>query len=254
MPEKEQQKLGFLEGRPGESLFYRAMLDLPRHNELPELFQKVEGMDDERLLAIVTGLLVENRLDHQLAFFLPRYSVFEKVTEFGFSMKIRLLQALNFIPPLIPAAADCIRKIRNEFAHQLSKTHLSEIDPKILQGMQSIEQSAYAGVNVIGPPRQSKKTLREVFSSVAAYCLFGLDRYAVNLRILREHISQCGFIEALGAEAYRRSMAWLEQVQSGQPIRVERQGDKIIEHFAGGVAHVRDARPEDPPISTPGSA
>jgi hypothetical protein len=249
MSDSEQRQRYLLEGRPGESLFCRPILDLPRHNELPELFQKVEGMDDERLLAIVTALIVENRLDHMLPLFLPRYSVFKDVQEFNFAMKIRLLQALDFIPPLIPTAAHCIRAVRNEFAHDLSRTQLSEIKPRILQRLRAAEKSAYMGVTVTGPFKQGG-TPREVFRNVATYCIFGLDHYAANLRILREYISQPGFVDALSAEAHRKSMTWLQQVQqqmqSGTPLRVEQQGDKIIEHFAGGVARVHDAQEGDP--------
>ncbi len=255
MLDSERQRHGLIEGLPGESLFCHAMMDWTRYNELPELFRKVEGMNDERLLAIVTALIVENRLDHMLPFFLPRYSKLKGMAEFTFSMKIRLLQALNFIPPLIPAAAHCIREIRNEFAHQLSKTQLSEIDPKVLSKLNGIYQSAYAGVSFVGgdPVRPEDKTLKETFRRVTFFCVVGLNSYAVNLRILREHISKPGLVEALGEEAVRKSMEWYQQMQSGTPIRVEQQGDKIIEHFESGFALVRGAIPDGLPVPPPAS-
>lgn len=63
MSEASLPRRALTEGMPGESLFWSGMLDLSTYeNELPELFRKVKGMSDHRLLAIVTALIVEDRV------------------------------------------------------------------------------------------------------------------------------------------------------------------------------------------------
>ncbi|MEH1844422.1 MAG: DUF4145 domain-containing protein [Nostoc sp.] len=138
MTENNEEVGGLCDGKFGDSLFRKPFTHLLRKNELPELFKKVEGMNDHRLLAIITALLIETRLDNLLGLFLPRYSKLLNASNFTFSMKINLLEALNFVPPSITTAAHCLRKIRNEFAHDLSKVDFSSIEEPLKRSLRSL--------------------------------------------------------------------------------------------------------------------
>src|SRR5438046_1164518 len=135
MPDQEQARRGIFEGRPGESLFTKPFIRYVFENELPALFQKVEGMHDHRLLSIVTALIIENRVDKLLSAFLPRYGRLLAAREYSFSMKINTLEALAFIPPLLTAVAHCLRKVRNEFAHHLDREDFSAIPKGVITQM-----------------------------------------------------------------------------------------------------------------------
>src|ERR1700687_1436110 len=87
--------MGLFSGKKGETIFSEPLLTFFRHNPLPELFQQTEGLKDDRLLAIVTALIVEDRIDAVLGSFLPRYVRLTEKTEFTFSMKIALVEALG---------------------------------------------------------------------------------------------------------------------------------------------------------------
>jgi Domain of unknown function (DUF4145) len=209
MAEPESQQRGLIEGKPGESLFWRGMLVIPRANELPGLFNRVMGLNDHRLLAIVTALLVENRVDRILSAFMPRYSKLEDADDYSFSTKISVLEALNFIPPLITRAAHCLRVIRNEFAHHLEKTRFSELDEKFLNRLKGIQVAAYGGTD---PPGQGENHLSEIFQAVSTFCIVGLNHYTLHVTVLREHISQPSFIESLHEAAKTKSMEWIRKV------------------------------------------
>lgn len=203
------KRTALTEGKPGESLFWMGMFDLTsRENELPELFRKVKGMSDHRLLAIVTALIVEDRLDKILSSFLPRYSVFEK-TDFTFSMKIRLLEALNFIPPLITAAAHCLREIRNEFAHHLEFTKFSELGSKVQTKLRVQRATAYEGME---KPDRPEGELHEAFHELSFFCIACLDSYTVNVRLLREHLDHPSFVKRLHDECRLRTRNVIDEV------------------------------------------
>ncbi|WP_143393977.1 hypothetical protein [Fimbriiglobus ruber] len=211
MPE-EKNKHGLIEGPPGESLFHQPMSDYFRHNELPELFKKIEGMNDDRLLSIVTALIIEERLDKMLALFFPRYAVYNDVPEFSFSMKIRLLEATNFVPHLITAAAHCIRVIRNEFAHNLLKASFEEINPKIQSRLRGIVHAAYA---VLEQPTIDSETevlpLGVAYRRLSFFCIVGINSYAVNLRVLHDHIRDPNLINKLHHETLMENLTLAKQ-------------------------------------------
>src|SRR5260370_23667300 len=96
---------GLFSGHKGESLFTEPFLIYFRHNPLPELLLKIQGMHDDRLLGIIGALIVEERLDALLKSFLPRYRRLQEADEFTFAIRISLAEALGLIPPEILRAA-----------------------------------------------------------------------------------------------------------------------------------------------------
>ena len=137
--------MNIFDGPRGESLFDRPLIGFFRHNPLPELFRKVERLDDDRFLAVLSALAVERQLDRCLDAFLPAY---ERLTEvegvFGFSMKVRLLKAFNFVPHLVLSATDLIREVRNKFAHDLDVASFDDLPEKLQNRLRNVRASIYA--------------------------------------------------------------------------------------------------------------
>jgi len=181
---------GFFDGVHGQSLFHRPFIDLFRKNELPELFQKVRGLNDDRLLAIVTALLVEDLIDKIHSSFFPKYKTLLEATDFTFSMKINLLIALNFIPNPITNSAHLIRNIRNEFAHNLELTELKQLSNKILNKLLVLRNELYKD-------KIEDNQLAEAFKNISFYCIVGLDFYTPNITLLRSEFSSPPFIHRL---------------------------------------------------------
>ncbi len=215
-----EKRQGICMGVPGAAVFHKPFFTL-RQNELPELFKKVEGLNDHRLLAIVTALIVENRIDKLLETFCPRYNRLSEQREFGFSLKIRMLESLSLIPQTITDACHIVREIRNDFAHQLEKTTLADIAPKALAHLESFYRDV--GSSDI-PELEDIHFNRFKFASfVAIVCL---DAYCVNLGKLRTKISNQDFIASLGIEVNEEREKMMQESRSNGPIFVRKNGQK----------------------------
>ena len=105
MNTREPQRRALADGVPGESLFFHPFLVYFPQSDVPDLFKKAEGVSDDRLLAVVTALIVENRIEKCLRAFMPK---FEKLSNSKFWLKVRLLEALNFVPQLVIEEADLL--------------------------------------------------------------------------------------------------------------------------------------------------
>ncbi|MFN6565391.1 MAG: DUF4145 domain-containing protein [Nostoc sp. ChiSLP01] len=235
MTENNQEVRGLFDGKSGDSLFIKPFHKFFRENELPELFKKVEGMNDHRLLAIITALLIENRVDKVLSLFLPRYSKLLKASDFTFSMKINLLEALNFIPPSITTSAHCLRKIRNEFAHNLSKVDFSSINEQLKRSLRSLCEDAYRGFE---KPVPGEKPLFDAFKQLSFFCIAGLEIYTVNIKVLRDEISKEDFINNLDQLINDMNHTIIDHIMSQSPANTEIQGNLLIERHERGVVKI----------------
>lgn len=215
------------EGELGESLFNKPFILIGSKNELPLLLKKVEGMNDDRLLAIVTALLIEDRLDKLLSLFLPKYSKLLEASDFSFSMKINLLEALNFVPLCITTSAHCIRKIRNEFAHNLNKVNFSSIDDKFTRPLYSLCRTAYRKY----PDRQTCDSLLDAFKKLSLFCIWELDKYTINIIVLRREISKEDFINYLAQIVDHANIATTDYVFSQPPKNVEIQSGGVLKSY-----------------------
>ena len=229
--------MGLFSGKKGETIFSEPLLTFFRHNPLPELFQQTEGLKDDRLLAIVTALIVEDRIDAVLGSFLPRYVRLTEKTEFTFSMKIALVEALGQIPPNILAAASVIRKIRNEFAHHLEIKAFTELKITLVSDLRNHRAAVYGVFGETG--QKPKPSLLEEYKALAFFCIAGLDAYRENLAYLRAKIEDPDFIDSLVKKSEAENRAELDAILAQEPISVEVQDGNTIERYARGVVNIR---------------
>ena len=115
-----------MEGEKGKSLFYRNLVDAVDQEKfddiqkkLDDYFEKYETISDDRALAIIGALSIENELDNFLATWIKDYKRLASNKDLTFSFKVELAISLKLIPIRILNAVEPIRKIRNIFAHHL---------------------------------------------------------------------------------------------------------------------------------------
>jgi hypothetical protein len=87
---------------------------------------------DERLVALISELLIENAIEKYLSAFSTGYNELMDKKDFTFSLKIATAKALRLSPPQIFYCADVIRKVRNEFAHNIEVKRFCNLKPELL--------------------------------------------------------------------------------------------------------------------------
>jgi hypothetical protein len=228
--------MNIFDGPLGESLFEKPVLRLFRHNPLPEFFAKAEKIDDDRFVAVVTALIVEDRLDACLGSFLPRYSILLKTQDFTLANKIRLMQALDFVPRLLLSASDLIRSIRNEFAHNLEQETFAALSQALQKKLVSLRAEIYSRFGK--EERQPKDSLRAEFKALAFFAIAGLDTYCENLAILRQQIANRDFIEGLYSLVAAENKTSVQAVLASKPTSVEIRDGLKVERYEQGVVNV----------------
>ncbi|BAC92125.1 DUF4145 domain-containing protein [Gloeobacter violaceus] len=226
----------YFDGLPEESLFDKPFNDTEYilSQDLPELYKKLQGLQDHRLLAIVTALVVEDRIDKILEAFLPKYSKL-KENDFAFSAKVNLLESLNFVPPRLTTAAHCLRKIRNEFAHNLSKVSFLDLDLRLVRSMvhqaNEIERDFSPQITNLNDGEE----LVKAFNIIYDYCVAGINAYTGNVKILRQEIAKREFIEHLSNTIRKQGEDILAAIKSKGPISVTQEGEVLTHRYENGV-------------------
>ncbi|MCK5380643.1 MAG: hypothetical protein KAJ81_04175 [Candidatus Latescibacteria bacterium] len=142
---EEQKESGVsvnIDGPTGDSVFSKGLACSIDPSFMDNALKKVQELDgyiarweDDRLFAIGGALLVENDIDEIAAAIMPKYKDLRDKSDFTFAMKIEVVRALRLLPSRILNSADCIRKIRNEFAHDLSVDTFEKLKPEFLQSL-----------------------------------------------------------------------------------------------------------------------
>ncbi len=190
-------------GAPGESAFTKPFLVLPAitnwNAELPEFFRRLSESADDRSYVVLAALVLEYHYDEALKILMPGYDEISTSSGYTFSLKIETLSALKLVPPLIPRSAHCVRKIRNEFAHNLTIDRLDAVRADLLERARSLYDEMYA------PYKDSHngKTLRQVFEKLVNGAIIGLKLYTPNLNALRQRIDAPAFMDALQRDTER---------------------------------------------------
>lgn len=193
---------GIAEGPAGESVFHTPLMpSIERLIEIPNLLSKARGLHDHRLIALVSALIVEERMDKLLSAFMPRYNVFEDISDFGFSMKIRTLEALNLIPKHITEACHIVRLTRNDFAHNLERTKFSHCDKKILNKTAELLRRVMPQLYI---PAGDDEAMQKNFDHVALIAIACTEVYVQNLETLRSKLADQSFIKAMHTEAKQK--------------------------------------------------
>jgi hypothetical protein len=182
----------------GKRLFEQPHIDVLKGNQLPDLFQKIKDSGDERSRTILVNLILEHLADILLGHLIKNYEDFVKDTKPSFYLKLSLLKAFDLIPEQVLASIDCLREIRNRFAHRLEITKFSDLDDKIIQKInQTVKGATFDS-------EEEKETLEQKISRLEFHAFVGLDGYEPNLRLLADKVNGKEFREHLDSEYKKR--------------------------------------------------
>lgn len=194
------------EGEPGETIFYTPVHDIAANLEdrfspdgLLSTLSRMQNYKDERSKVLLAALASEFVLDKVLEALLPQYrKVFDDDRDMTFSMKIKLLKASAVVPLHLTEAADCIRAVRNKFAHKLTIEKLDDLPKDIKNKMLKF----YARRGIV--PKEKSTDLPHVFDAITHIATESLSAYLPLVRDLNEAIRQPKFEEKIRKNAERR--------------------------------------------------
>lgn len=180
--------------KSGKKLFNDPHIDILSENKLPDLFQKVKSSGDDRSRSILMNLILEHLTDILLTHLIKNYRKFVKTNKPSFYLKLSLLKSFELLPDQVFASIDCLREIRNKFAHRLEIVNFSDIDEKIQSKIdQTVRLASFE-------KEEMPQTLEKKISRIEFHAVVGLYAYEPNLKLLSDHINSPDFKEQLDKE------------------------------------------------------
>lgn len=150
--------------------------------EIDAVFARLESADD-RAVAVVGSLVVENAVDQLVGAHVPGYKKLAAHQDYSLSMRIELARALRLCPARLLGAADTVRRIRNDFAHRLELARLADCKPEHLA-------SARGHLQQIQLTMVEGKTDREVFRNLVSMVYLSLRGYAFHVERLNQYVRE----------------------------------------------------------------
>ena len=182
-----------ISGKKGESLFYNAdvfgdliVMDdnfIPLSKKLTKYMNLVYRAKEERLLAIICAMSIEEALDSLLSAYIPDYRRILDNMDFTLSMKIEITNSLRLILKHIMNAADLVRAIRNEFAHDLSVDSFDSLDEKKFKSKLKARFKEFYPEEDI-----SNMALSELFVQIVQSVVSALGIYECYSKVAKEYI------------------------------------------------------------------
>lgn len=185
--------------KSGKKSFSEPHIDLLKGNKLPDLFQKIKSSGDDRSRIILCTLVIESQIDTLLGYLIKNYNLFLE-TNPSFHIKMVLLNSFDLIPDQIFKSVDCLKKIRNEFAHNLNIDSFKDLDKKIISRInQTIQHTAYEN------EKHDYNHFEKKISGIEFHAIVGLEIYEPNLRLFSDQINRKEFKDTLDAE-YKKKL------------------------------------------------
>jgi hypothetical protein len=123
--------------------------------------------------------------------------------DFTFSLKVEVLRSLKLIPAHILHAADLIRKVRNEFAHDFKVETFADCNKSHVQVLHQLAAETFGDKD---PPRSP----RDAFRDVTFLALAGFQSYRANFRKFRQKLDDRSLIEQWKKESVMEFVAIAE--------------------------------------------
>ena len=186
-----------IEGPLGESRFRRLLTWLfPSHriaefqNELDEYWAHYKNLADERAVVLVGALCVEDCLDRMINAFFPASKILRENRDFTFSPKIDIIEACKIIPSRILHHCDLVRKLRNDFAHDLKLKTLSDWGDKKFQAVDQAIKSYQPSYDLSVSPRKR-------FEGLVGFICVALKAYTTHVQGMRTFLDSEDFMKSL---------------------------------------------------------
>lgn len=212
-------------GTQGKTLFHQPVVDVFASMEdqfkadgLRSTLNRMQNYEDDRSMVLLAALASEAVIDKLLAALIPRYvAELRDQRDMSFSMKIRLLKALEIVPKHLTEAADLVRMVRNQFAHKLTVETLADLR---IEGDGEAKVDADNIVNKMQqycarqriPPNDQRDDLVHVFDAIAMIATVGLAAYVHMVRDLNAAIREPAFEQELRRRAELRQKTQADYV------------------------------------------
>jgi hypothetical protein len=135
--------------------------------------------DDNRAVALVGALVVENAIDGFLGAHIPAFRKLQENRDFTFSLKTELARALELCPHRLFDSANGIRQIRNDFAHDLSISAFAQCKKwKTIKSLRKTICTQYK--------RGSDD--RTIFTELVWMVFYGLRTYTSHVELLNTYV------------------------------------------------------------------
>jgi len=185
------------EGPPGESLFHQFKkwcLTSDSQKKLQETIvntlKPIAALNDDRLLVLIGNLLVENAIDEFLSAIIPNYRSLRDKKEVTFFIRIELARALKLCPSILFSCSDLIRKIRNDFVHDLS---IDSFDKLPSGRSQSMKHYLYT----FAPHSETYTNDADIYRTLILYLTMAISLYTKHILWLNTFIRSEEFMPIL---------------------------------------------------------
>jgi hypothetical protein len=219
-----------------KTVFLESMFDFnnidSRNSDSWKQFERISKSGDDRSKAILAGIIIEYYLDRLLKLLFIDYKYLTDRSDFTFSFKISILKSLRLIPINIVNMCDCVRKVRNEFAHNLELNEIVEIKKNL--------QDQIHQLYVENTSNKNETKLIRKFTGIYNLGYSGLGSFEQNIRLLREKIDDPQFEIELHKINDKRTEEYHENLIAKEPIRIERYKDKIEEIYPNGLGIIKN--------------
>ncbi|MBI5579606.1 MAG: hypothetical protein HY895_10675 [Deltaproteobacteria bacterium] len=195
-------RVGFFDGEKGKSLWQFPLMKFGSGSRMEEILSHTKNVNDDRMLSLLTALLIENRVEHILSEMLPKFSALLEDTDFTFSMKLRLLESFNIIPIQLIRSAGIIRKIRNAFAHDIANIKFENLDKKLLSKLIGYREYIYRNKETKEQQTENKNSYFKSYNSLSWYCMIGLDSYIENAEAFANKFYSIDSVESIYKDNY----------------------------------------------------
>jgi hypothetical protein len=183
--------------KSGKKLFKDPYIDIFKENRLVDIFQRVKGTGDDRSRSILINLILENQTDTLLGCLINNYEKYLKETNPSFYNKLSLLDSFDMLPEQIFKSINCLREIRNCFAHNLYIDKFDDLDQKIKTKIDHVILHTTFD-------KENQNTLDQKIFSIEFHAASGLDNYEPNFRLLSDQINGEEFKKSLDVEYKNR--------------------------------------------------
>jgi len=170
---------------------------LKNRQELPEWYDRLNKLEDDRSFVILSVTIIEYQIDKFLETLIPKSQIL--ITDkTGIFQKIKTIEAFNLIPNHFIEMIDIMRIIRNDFAHNFEIDNFEDFKKtsklsKHVGDMQKMwkrfeEDMAYW---------HEGKATRYMFKDIWRKSLDGLRVFESNVKLFRQETETPEFINSL---------------------------------------------------------
>ena len=169
------------------------------NNEMGKFYERVNETKDERSFVLLMSLIVEFHIDSIIRAFFPGNKEILINKDLTLSLKINMLKSLKILPESIFKFADLVRKIRNEFAHNIEIDKIIELID-YTKGKKLINQLnnfCRKYDDYLKYSKYEQNNYREKFKDIADFVNNALREYEPSVCLLREEIEKKEFLQEI---------------------------------------------------------